>query len=113
MNFSINGYGENAATFQTQGIVCNSHTVKMAENFTAAPCDDGDAFIGQCINTRGEYAAVQLCGYAVFTYSGDAPTAGYNTLSADGSGGIKADENGREYLVINVDTIKKTAGILL
>ena len=113
MNISINGYGENNATFITEGLVCPFHTVKMAGNLTVAPCAAGDEFIGMAINTNNECTCVQLDGYAEFSYSGTAPATGYCRLSADGNGGICADENGREHLVVNVNTTKSTAGIIL
>ena len=113
MNISINGYGENNATFNTEGLVCPFHTVKMADNLTVTPCAAGDDFIGMAVNTNSEFTCVQLDGYAEFRYSGTAPATGYCRLSADGNGGIRADENGREYLVVDVNTAKSTAGIIL
>ena len=70
------------------------------------------AFCGVCTNVRNGYAAVQMTGYATIPYTSQ-PSVGYSKLSA-ASGKITADnENGREYLVIDVDTTAKTAGIML
>ncbi len=113
MNISIKGYGENTATFGTQGLVCVSHPVKMAGNLTVGPCTAGDNFAGVAVNVRNEYAGVQLAGFVTVDYSGTAPVPGYCTLAADGKGGVSVNENGRKYLVVTVDTVKSTAGIIL
>lgn len=113
MNVSIKGYGENTATFGTQGIVCVSHPVKMTGNLTVGPCESGDDFTGVAVNVKNEYAGVQLAGFVTVDYSGTAPALGYCSLTADGNGGVTVDENGRKYLVVSVDTAKSVAGIIL
>ena len=113
MNISMKGYGENTATFNADGIVCASHTVKMANNLTVAPCQDGDDFIGVAVNIRNALACVQLDGYTKVTFSGTAPAVGYCSLVADGNGGVKVSEGAREYLVTDVDAVNGTAGIIL
>lgn len=113
MKISMKGYGENTATFNTDGIVCVSHPVKITDNYTVSPCTSGDSFAGVAVNVKNEIACVQLDGFATVTYSGTAPTTGYCTLVADGNGGIKVSADGREYLVVDVDTVNKTAGIII
>lgn len=113
MNISMKGYGENTVTFKAQGLVCPAHTVKMTDNLTVAPCEAGDTFSGVAVNIRDEYACVQLCGHAELDYTGAAPCVGYCTLVADGKGGVSVGENGREYLVVSVDTEKSKAEIIL
>ena len=113
MNISMKGYGENTATFTTDGVVSVSHAVKMSDNFTVKSCAAGDAFIGTAVYVKNEYACVQLDGYVTLAYTGTAPTVGYCSLVADGKGGVKVADTGREYLVTDVDTANKTAGIIL
>lgn len=113
MEISMKGYGENTATFKTQGVVCASHTVKMADNFTVGPCSAGDNFIGTAVNVRNECACVQLDGYVTLSYSGTAPAVGYCSLAADGNGGVAVTDGAREYLVTDVDTLSGTLGIIL
>ena len=113
MNISIKGYGENAATFRVQGLVCAGHTVKVSDNLTVSPCEEADKFMGVALNVKGEYACVQSEGSVELDYSGTAPVAGYCMLAADGKGGIAVNENGREYLVVSVDTAKSKAVIIL
>ena len=52
-------------------------------------------------------------GYVELHYTGAAPTVGYAALAADGSGGVKVLEDGREYLVVSVDTEAQTVGLFL
>ena len=113
MNISIKGYGENTATFATDGVVCASHVVKLADNLTVCHCNAGDKFAGPAVNVKSEYACVQLDGYVTVSYSGTAPCVGYCTLVADGNGGVKTDAAGREYLVTDINETTKTAGIIL
>ena len=113
MNISIKGYGENTATFRTQGLVSPGCPVKMADNLTVAPCGADEEFIGIAVNVRGEYACVQLAGYAEVDFSGPAPELGYCALTADGVGGVLAEGAGRQYLVVNVGITEPKAGIIL
>lgn len=113
MNISMKGYGENTATFKFQGLVCPAHTVKMTDNLTVGPCEAGDAFSGVAVNIRDEYACVQLSGHVQLDYTGTAPAVGYCALVSDGKGGVSVGENGREYLVVSVDTAKSKAEIIL
>ena len=54
-----------------------------------------------------------MAGFVTVPYSSTEPTPGYAKLSADGTGGVKTDEGGREYLVVSVDTAAKSVTILL
>lgn len=81
--------------------------VKLSANGTVSPCGAGDVFCGVLESRRAGYGAVQLHGFVTLAYTGTAPVLGYNTLVADGSGGVKSSAEGRSYLVVHVDT---TAG---
>ena len=78
----------------------------------AGPCDDGDAFCGVALEGRGGFAAVQVKGFVQVSAAGEVGL-GWTKLSADGAGGVKADESGREYLVVDSDSTGKTAVLLL
>ena len=65
------------------------------------------------LHVRGGNAAVQVGGFAQVGYTGNVPAMGYTKLSADGTGGVKGDTAGTEYLVAAVDTVKKTVTVLL
>lgn len=114
MELSFNGFGEDAATFAAQTDVTAGAPVKMTANGTVGACAAGDSFCGVALNTRGGYAAVQLCGYAVLPYDGTAPAVGWQTLSAAAGGKLQtAATGGRQMLVVDVDTAAKTCGIIL
>lgn len=114
MDISLNGYGENAATFKAQDGVTVGAPVKMAANGTVGACAAGDAFCGVALNLHGGYAAVQLGGYTQVHYTGTAPAVGYQTLAADASGTVKAvTTGGRSILVTDVDDTAKICGIIL
>ena len=51
-------------------------------------------------------------GYTVPS-QGAAPALGWAALSADGSGGVQADADGRSFLVVDVDTSAETVTFVL
>lgn len=114
MKVSFNGFNETVATFETATEIAQGKLVKMSANGKVAVCVADDAFIGVVIKGESDAASVQLGGYARLTYSGtSAPSVGYNKFSSDANGNLTVDTDGKEYLVIDVDTVAKTAGIML
>ena len=100
MNVSFEEIGRLAVTFAQEG--CESGQVcKLGSDGRAVPCAAGDKFCGVVEGVRSGFAAVQVEGFAAVTVSGEL-NAGYVTLCADGSGGVKAG-SGREYLVVSVN----------
>ncbi|WP_352416681.1 hypothetical protein [Oscillibacter ruminantium] len=109
MKISFEGIGQWAATFACAGVQ-EGDLVKVSGNGSVGLCSAGDAFCGQTISLGrgGDACAVQLGGFITADYTGDtAPTAGWCKLSADGSGGVKVDSTGRNYLVVDADTTAK------
>lgn len=115
MKVSFAGIGEQAVTFEAQPGTEPGKAVKMIANGTVGPCADGNIPCGIAINVRDGVAAVAVSGYCRVKYSGStAPSLGYTLLAADGAGGIKAvTSGGRQFLVVDVDDVSGTAGILL
>ena len=113
MKVSFEGIGEMVATFAVAEDVEKGCMVKLGEDGQVSPCEDGDEFIGMAVNCRQGFAGVQFSGMAQVAYSGTAPGCGWAKLSADGNGGVKADENGHEYLVVATDTTAATAVVRL
>lgn len=114
MKISLNGLGENVATFEADSSVTAGMPVKMTGNGIVGACGDKDLFCGVAISVRGGFAAVQLGGYAQVPYSGTtAPVAGYQTLNGAGDGKVQVEVTGRSILVTDVDTTAKTCGILI
>lgn len=112
MNVSFNGFNQNVLTFVSENDIKQNALVKMTDNGKVDACENGDEFIGVCVNSRLGYAGVQMTGYAKTTYSGDV-AVGYVTVVCDENGGIKADENGRKVLVTDVDTTAQTVGFIM
>ena len=108
MNVSFEEIGRMAVTFAQSG--CESGQVcKVSENGTVAPCAAGEKFCGIVEGVRGDFAAVQVAGFATVAVSGSVGV-GYVNLCADGQGGVKAG-SGKEYLVVSVNA--DTATIML
>lgn len=110
MNVCFNGYNEGIVTFECDDTVKSGIPVEVSGNGKVTAAQD-KVFCGICLNRRGEYAAVQLSGYAEVGYSGEL-SVGYNKLISS-SGKVKAEETGRSMLVVSVDSTKHTAGIIL
>ncbi|MBQ8502687.1 MAG: hypothetical protein IJ491_00215 [Clostridia bacterium] len=114
MNSVFTGFETNEITLKKNGELEQGNAVIISDGAVAAIPADGEAFCGVCSVVRGDYASVILHGCAKTSYSGTVPTVGFNKLSSDGNGGIKLDDtNGREYLVVSVDTVNCYAEILI
>ena len=113
MKTTLKGYGENAATFCLSGVAEKGIPVSMHSSMTVRACENGEDFMGCTLNVKGEYACVQLDGYVQFTYSGSIPSVGLNYIVADGNGGVRVAEAGRQYIVTDIDTENKKVGIIL
>jgi len=98
---SFEGIGEVMATFEAEENVKAGQVVKVSGNGTAAPCAAGDRPAGVAAAVKNGCAAVQVRGFA--TVSATGVGIGWAKLSADGSGGMAADENGADYLVVQAD----------
>ena len=113
MKISLNGCGENVATFEAESGVTAGIPVKMTGNGIVGVCADKDHFCGIAISVRGGFAAVQLGGYVQVPYSGLAPAVGYQTISGTADGKVQAEAAGRSILVTDVDTTAQLCGIIL
>ncbi len=112
MSVSFGGFNENTATFKATEEIAKGTAVKMSQSGTVAPCAEGDAFCGIANECSGGYASVQLSGTVTAKFSGTAPEVGYANLAC-GSDGVKADGNGREYLVVAVDDTASTVTFIM
>ena len=107
------GFNENVCTFASSGGVAAGQPVQVCANYTVTTAPENGEFHGVAIISRNDAVSVQLTGYVELPYSGTAPAVGTVALAADGNGGVMASSDGKEYLVINVDTINKTIGFML
>lgn len=112
MKVSFDGIGDSLVTFISANAV-KGQLVKVSAAGTVAPCSAGDAFDGVAVFVEGGYAGVRLHGFVTVSYTGTAPSVGHNTLVADGAGGLKADNSGKDYLVVDKDTTAKTVTVIL
>lgn len=115
MKVSFEGIGESVATFyvKAEETVAGGQPVKLSGNGEICGCGDGERFFGMALAGDGDFAAVQMAGFAEFAYSGVKPDAGFVKLVANGSGGVKIGEAGGEYLVIEVDEANGVLGLVL
>ena len=104
MNFSYEGIGQWAASFGCEEVK-EGTPVKMTEAKTVGTCADGDGFCGVAVSVDkdSKACAVALGGMVTVGFTGSAPAIGWSGLSAAGEDGVKADEAGRSYLVVDVD----------
>ena len=115
MNVSYEGIGQWAATFACDGVT-EGHVVKISGSGTVAKCAAAGSFDGVVLSVArdGKACSVAMGGMVTVSYSGTAPTAGWNTLAADGKGGVTVvSEGGRSYLAVEADTAAKTVTIVL
>ena len=116
MNISYEGIGQWAATFACDGVAAGQ-VVRVSGSGTAAKCTEGGGFDGVALSVArdGKACSVAMGGMVTVSYTGvTAPAAGWNTLAADGSGGVKVvSDGGKGYLAVEVDTIAKTVTIVL
>ena len=105
MKSSFEGIGQWAATFACTNDVAEGQMVKISGNGAVTACADGEKFAGQAavVGRDGTACSVVLGGMVSAAYTGSAPALGWSGLSANGSGGVKANTSGREHLVVDVD----------
>lgn len=113
MSVSVNGFNENVLTFKAEASAKVNAPVKVSKNDTVAACTAGNAICGVVVNTNAGYAGVQLSGFVTLPYTSTAPTLGFTSLCADGTGGVKVGDAGKKYLVTNVNTEKLTVSFML
>ena len=114
MKVSYEGIGQWAATFACDQ-AHEGEVVKITGSGTVGPCATGDSFCGMVLSAgRDGACAVALGGMITAGYSGEAaPALGWCALAADGSGGVAAGEGGRNYLVVDVDSVSGTVTFAL
>jgi hypothetical protein len=108
-----------APTFLASGITYGTDEgkpFKVSGNKTAALAAADDLLDGiiETISEDSDVIVGRIRGFVTVAYSGSAPSAGIQKLEADGAGGVRVDaDNGREYLVVDVDTTNTTVTFLI
>ena len=111
MSVSYNGFNEKAITFRTKEKIADNTFVKISANDTVAACASGDVFCGIVATGDNKHATVLTNGTVTVPYTGTAPTLGYCNLVANGTGGVSVDANGRECLVLSINSGNKVTFI--
>ena len=110
MNISYEGIGQWAATFACTD-VSEGQVVKVSGSGTVAACAANGVFDGVVLSVGRDGKA---CSVAMGGMATSAPAAGWNTLAADGDGGVSVvSTGGKSYLAVDVDTSAKTVTIVL
>lgn len=115
MSVAFHGTEETVLSFEAQEVT-NGWPVVIAQNNQVGDAKDGGELAGVALDVRMGYAAVQMKGYVELPYSGTAPGLGWNSFVANGTGGLRlaaTGETGRRCLVVNLETVDKTAGLYL
>lgn len=112
---SMEGIGAEYVTFYTDAGADDAGKVcEISGNDTVSVCTAGGKFCGVLRSVISGVACVQTAGVCRVGYSGSAaPTVGYCAMAGDGKGDVCADPDGREILVLHIDTAAKTADIRL
>lgn len=100
MKISFTGIGDQYVTFAAGTGAEQGKPCKLSASGEAVPCAKNDVFCGVICDVRGGAAGVKLGGYVELPCSGTLPAPGYVKLDADGAGGVKKSDTGREYLVV-------------
>ncbi len=109
----LDGYNRKEVTLNALFNVSKGRPVTISSDFTVKNADSGEVFAGICTNTENGSASVQLEGFVNVSFTGEAPAYGYSKLVSDGTGGVKVSADGREALVVSVNTAAMTCGIIL
>ena len=87
--------------------------VKISDDDTVAKPSDNDDFHGVVESIEKKFCTVQLTGFVSLTYSGTAPSLGYQGLRSAGSGKVEVNANSQKRLVVNVDSTNKNIKVFL
>ena len=115
MRVSYEGIGQWAATFACGGVK-EGEVVKVSGSGAVSACEAGERFCGVtlAVSRDGEACTVALGGVVTAGYSGNTvPTAGWISLTADGSGGVTVAEGEQRYLAVDVDSAARTVTFVL
>ena len=111
MNISLQGFDCKYATFRHSGDPQPGALVNVVADGTVATADG--PFAGVLVSKHGGNALVQLSGYAKVAFSGQTPSHGLIAAAADEGVFAAAETGGRQVVVVDVDELAGTVGIIL
>lgn len=112
MNNYLDGFDRQEITLKASTTIKKGATVGISSTFTTKTAPNGTKPAGICTYCDGKNASVLIRGYAEVSYTGDTPTLGVTGIVSNGSGGIKADASGRQVIVVAIDSVAMTCGII-
>lgn len=113
MNHYFSGFNTKEITLHADETVKENSAVVFADDNTVKAAAAGEIPCGICTKIRNGLASVVFAGHVTVPFGGSAPALGWQKLSADGNGGVKADENGKQWLVVYVNDADKTVDIIM
>lgn len=113
MKVSFEGLGEQIVSFLKGDGAEKGVFVKVSASDTVAAAASGDCFAGLCVHADDAFADVRLKGCVTCAYTGTAPSVGFAKLVSAGGGSVKADDGGREYLILKVDSAASTLSFIM
>ena len=113
MNHYFSGFNTKEITLHADNSVKENSAVVFADDSTVKAAAAGEIPCGICTKIRNGLASVVFAGHVTVPFGGSAPALGWQKLSADGNGGVKADENGKHFLVVYSDEADKTLDIIM
>ena len=113
MNHYFSGFNTKEITLHADESVKENSAVVFADDSTVKAAAAGEIPCGICTKIRNGLASVVFAGHVTVPFGGSTPALGWNKLSADGNGGVKADENGKYFLVVYSDEADKTLDIIM
>ena len=113
MKYSYEQIGAVCATFRCHDNVQPGQSCQMMDNDCICLAEEDSDFDGVVISRRGDCATVAMRGFVTLPYSGNTLYAGSRYLHADGIGGVTAAEEGKMYVIVNVDMTNKIVTFLM
>lgn len=114
MNIKYDGYNTHCLTMENGGVT-PGNPVSIDAKGRAINGAVGKPFVGMCVSTRGDYAVVQTHGYAKANCV-DKLAYGINELTVTQGNklGLAIGETeGRQVIVVEVDSVNQTIGFIL
>ena len=113
MYYSYEQIGTVCATFSCTPEVKVGQVCHMFGNNCVCMADVDSDFDGVIVGRRELCAAVVVRGFVTVPYTGVPPFVGNTRLRADGTGSVHVANEGKSYLVVNVDTDNQTVTFLM
>lgn len=104
MNIDFKGFNEKVLTFEADNTVTEKNQwVTLSNNGTVTQAAANSKLVGITVNVRNGYCGVQLCGTVTYPKTGSI-ALGYTKLVYTANGIKQDNTNGKEHLVLSVDS---------